>query len=61
MLSTTRPTDPTARGTLGAAPVRLEPCVAFLADADGGPCCAECGWAADDHDVIEVPARAAAS
>lgn len=40
-----------------APPVHLEACVGFVADADGGPCCAECGWAADDHDALVGAAR----
>jgi hypothetical protein len=60
MRSTPRTTDHPAEGSLSAPPVRLEPCVAFVA-TDGGPCCADCGWAADDHEPVEQAAFARAS
>jgi len=44
-----------------APPVHLEACLVFVADPDGGPCCAECGWSADDHDALVAEALARAS
>ncbi|HEX5616358.1 MAG TPA: hypothetical protein VFZ83_14485 [Acidimicrobiia bacterium] len=54
-LPTTNPTD------TPAPPVHLEACLGFVADADGGPCCAVCGWSADDHDTLSADALARAS